>query len=285
MIYSMTGYAVKSEKISEELITIEVRSLNSKFFDFSFKSPDQFFSLEEEIKRIVKRKLKRGKIEIRVKKYNSSPVNSEFNLDELKQKMIQLKKITPKSKQEKLIELALLIPKNNQKRIKKITKKHEKEFLFFLQKILNEVINFRVREGKALYKELIKYVKQITTQLDKIKKRDKKRIKIKKEKLKSAFNSVAQKYDKTRLEQEMIYYIEKLDISEEIIRLGHHRSYFSELISNSNEVGKKINFLVQEMLRETNTIGSKSNDFELQKSVVLIKEKLEKIKEQIQNVL
>lgn len=285
MIYSMTGYAVKSEKISEELITIEVRSLNSKFFDFSFKSPDQFFSLEEEIKRIVKRKLKRGKIEIRVKKYNSSPVNSEFNLDELKQKMIQLKKITPKSKQEKLIELALLIPKNNQKRIKKITKKHEKEFLFFLQKILNEVINFRVQEGKALYKELIKYVNQITTQLDKIKKRDKKRIKIKKEKLKSAFNSVAQKYDKTRLEQEMIYYIEKLDISEEIIRLGHHKSYFLELISNSNEVGKKINFLVQEMLRETNTIGSKSNDFELQKSVVLIKEKLEKIKEQIQNVL
>jgi len=281
----MTGYAVKSEKISEELITIEVRSLNSKFFDFSFKSPDQFFSLEEEIKRIVKRKLKRGKIEIRVKKYNSSPVNSEFNLDELKQKMIQLKKITPKSKQEKLIELALLIPKNNQKRIKKITKKHEKEFLFFLQKILNEVINFRVQEGKALYKELIKYVNQITTQLDKIKKRDKKRIKIKKEKLKSAFNSVAQKYDKTRLEQEMIYYIEKLDISEEIIRLGHHKSYFLELISNSNEVGKKINFLVQEMLRETNTIGSKSNDFELQKSVVLIKEKLEKIKEQIQNVL
>ena len=285
MIYSMTGYAIKSEKISEELITIEVRSLNSKFFDFSFKAPDQFFSLEEEIKRIAKRKLKRGKIEIRVKKYNSSPVNSEFNLDELKQKMIQLKKITPKSKQEKLIELALLIPKNNQKRIKKITKKHEKEFLFFLQKILNEVINFRVREGKALYKELIKYVKQITTQLDKIKKRDKKRIKIKKEKLKSAFNSVAQKYDKTRLEQEMIYYIEKLDISEEIIRLGHHKSYFLELISNSNEVGKKINFLVQEMLRETNTIGSKSNDFELQKSVVLIKEKLEKIKEQIQNVL
>ncbi len=285
MIYSMTGYAIKSEKISEELITIEVRSLNSKFFDFSFKSPDQFFSLEEEIKRIAKRKLKRGKIEIRVKKYNSLSVNSEFNLDELKHKMIQLKKITPKSKQEKLLELALLIPKNNQKRIRKITKKHEKEFLFFLQKVLNEALNFRAREGKALYKELIKYVKQITTQLDKIKKRDKKRIKIKKEKLKSAFNSVAEKYDKTRLEQEMIYYIEKLDISEEIIRLGHHKNYFLELISNSNEVGKKINFLVQEMLRETNTIGSKSNDFELQKSVVLIKEKLEKIKEQIQNVL
>ncbi len=285
MIYSMTGYAIKSEKISEELITIEVRSLNSKFFDFSFKSPDQFFSLEEEIKRIAKSKLKRGKIEIRVKKHNTLSVNSEFNLDELKDKMIQLKKITPKSKQEKLLELALLIPKNNQKRIKKITKKHEKEFLFFLQKVLNEVINFRAREGKALYKELIKYVKQITTQLDKIKKRDKKRIKIKKEKLKSAFNSVAEKYDKTRLEQEMIYYIEKLDISEEIIRLGHHKNYFLELTSNSNEVGKKINFLVQEMLRETNTIGSKSNDFELQKSVVLIKEKLEKIKEQIQNVL
>ncbi len=285
MIYSMTGYGIKSEKISEELITIEVRSLNSKFFDFSFKSHDQFFGLEEEIKRITKRKLKRGKIEIRLKKYNSSSANNEFNLDELKEKAAHLKKISPKSKQEKLLELALLIPRNNQKRIKKLKRKQEKEVLFFVKKVLDEVINFRTREGKTLHKELIKYVNQLSTQLEKIKKRDKKRINNKKKKLKSALKVIAQKYDKTRLEQEMIYYIEKLDISEEIIRLDHHKSYFLELISNENEVGKKINFLVQEMLRETNTIGSKSNDFELQKSVVLIKEKLEKIKEQIQNVL
>ena len=99
------------------------------------------------------------------------------------------------------------------------------------------------------------------------------------------FEAVGQKYNQVRLEEEMIYYIEKLDIAEEIIRLSQHKKYFLELLSSQNEVGKKVNFLLQEMLREVNTIGSKSNDFELQKSVVIMKEKLEKIKEQIQNVL
>ena len=93
------------------------------------------------------------------------------------------------------------------------------------------------------------------------------------------------KVNKVRLEEELIYYIEKLDISEEIVRLNHHLSFFVELLKTKNEIGKKLNFLVQEMNREINTIGSKSNDFKLQKSVVLIKEKIEQIKEQIQNVL
>tara|TARA_B100001250_G_C19761156_1_gene772519 strand:- start:433 stop:1278 length:846 start_codon:yes stop_codon:yes gene_type:complete len=281
----MTGYAIQSQEILEDSITIEIRSLNSKFFDFSVKCPDYFFPLEEQIKRITKQKLARGKIEIRIKKSNNSQIKDEINLGELRQQMNHLKKISPESTKEKLLELALLMPKKNHKKTKKITKKFQSHFFEFFQKVTEEVMAFRKKEGRALHKELIKYATQISAQVVKLKKRDKQRIKNKKEKLKMSFDAVGQKYNQTRLEEEMIYYIEKLDITEEIVRLNQHKKYFLELLSSENEVGKKVNFLSQEMLRETNTIGSKSNDFELQKSVVIIKEKLEKIKEQIQNVL
>lgn len=285
MLYSMTGYAARSQEIFEDSITIEIRTLNSKFFDFSYKCPDKFIFLEEQIKKVIKKNLKRGKIELRVKKSNINQINDEFNLDEYKQKMGHLRKISPESSEEKLLEFALMMPKKNQKKTKKISKKYQSVFLKLIQKVMEEVLTFREKEGQALYKELIKYVNQVSQQLEKIKKFDKKRIKKKKLKIKTIFDSINIKYNQVRLEEEMIYYIEKFDISEEIIRLSQHNKYFLELISSQIEVGKKINFLTQEMLRETNTIGSKSNDFELQKSVVVIKEKLEKIKEQIQNVL
>jgi len=281
----MTGYATQSQEISEDTITIEVRALNSKFFDFSVKCPDDFFSIEEQIKKITKKNLKRGKIEIRIKRSNSDLIKDAFNLGELKEKMNHLKKISPKSTKEKLLELALLMPKKSQKKSKQITKKYQYQFFQFLQNVIEDLMTFRKKEGQALKKELIKYVNQVSTQLDRIKKIDKKRIASKKQKIKMSFDATFQKYNQTRLEEEMIYYIEKLDISEEITRLSQHNTYFIELLSSNEEVGKKINFLTQEMLRETNTIGSKSNNFELQKSVVAIKDKLEKIKEQIQNVL
>tara|TARA_B100001758_G_C18406354_1_gene612380 strand:- start:1587 stop:2570 length:984 start_codon:yes stop_codon:yes gene_type:complete len=285
MIYSMTGYAIQSQEIFEDTITIEVRALNSKFFDFSIKCPDYLLSLEEQIKKITKKNLKRGKIEIRIKRSKSDHIKDDFNLDELKEKMSHLKKISPKSTKEKLLELALLMPKKSQKKPKQITKKYQSQFFKFLQKVVEDLIIFRKKEGQALKKELVKYINQVSTQLVRIKKIDKKRITSKKQKIKMRFDSAFQKYNQTRLEEEMIYYIEKLDISEEITRLSHHNTYFLELLSSDEEVGKKINFLTQEMLRETNTIGSKSNNFQLQKSVVAIKDKLEKIKEQIQNVL
>jgi len=281
----MTGYATQSQEILEDSITIEVRTLNSKFFDFSIKCPEHFLPLEEQIKKITKQKLNRGKIEIRIKKSNVSGIKDDVNLVELTQKMDYLKKISPESTKEKLLELALLMPKNNYKKSNKITKKYQRYFFDFFQKVIEEVIEFRKKEGHALHRELIKYATQISAQLVKLKKRDKQRIKNKKEKIKMNFEAVGQKYNQARLEEEMIYYIEKLDIAEEIIRLSQHKKYFLELLSSQNEVGKKVNFLLQEMLREVNTIGSKSNDFKLQKSVVIMKEKLEKIKEQIQNVL
>tara|TARA_Y100000766_G_C18627046_1_gene468930 strand:- start:172 stop:672 length:501 start_codon:yes stop_codon:yes gene_type:complete len=162
---------------------------------------------------------------------------------------------------------------------------YQQKFLKLLLSVIKEVVNYRSIEGESLKKELINYVNQISKHLSKITRRDKKRIENKRAKIKTKFKSIIKEYDKIRLEEEVLYYLEKIDISEEIARLKHHINFFLQIINSNNELGKKINFLTQEMLRETNTIGSKSNDFELQKSVVEIKEKLENIKEQIQNVL
>ena len=196
-----------------------------------------------------------------------------------------LKNISPDTSKEKLMHLALLTPKTNQIKHNKLSETYKKKLFSLINKSIEDIDNFRRKEGSSLQKEIFKYLKHISVQLNKIKKRDKKRIHLKKNKLKNSINDLINNIDKKRLEEEIIYYIEKLDIEEEIVRLNHHINYFHEIVKNEHEIGKTINFLVQEMNREVNTIGSKSNDFELQKCVVVIKENLEKIKEQIQNVL
>jgi uncharacterized protein (TIGR00255 family) len=167
----------------------------------------------------------------------------------------------------------------------KLTKKSEKELIKFFQESMLSVMEYRMKEGQKMEKELRGYLKKISIQLRNIKSNEKNRIKAKREKIEKKLKTVNLKIDKSRLEQEMIFYLEKMDITEELVRLDYHCTYFLELISTENQIGRKLNFLCQEILREINTIGSKSADFKLQKSVILIKEELEKIKEQIQNVL
>ena len=186
-----------------------------------------------------------------------------------------LKNISPDMSKEKLMHLALLTPKTNQIKHNKVSEIYKKKLFSLINNSLEDIVNFRKKEGSSLQKEIFKYLKHILVQLNKIKKRDKKRIHLKKKKLKNNINDLINNLDKKRLEEEIIYYIEKLDIEEEIVRLNHQINYFHEIVKNEHEIGKTINFLLQEMNREVNTIGSKSNDFELQKCVVVIKENLE----------
>jgi uncharacterized protein (TIGR00255 family) len=281
----MTGYAIKSQQISEDTFTIEVKTLNSKFFDFSLRCPEELQSMEEEIKKISHKKLLRGKVDIRVRKISTLKKSEEIELKKINQRIKYLKKISPESTKEKLLELSLLVPTSPNRDKIKISKKYRMQFLKFFIKTIDDLILFRLKEGRALHKAIVKYLNQINLQLSKIEKIDKTRVYNKKKKIMGKLGELLKKTNKVRLEEELVYYIEKLDISEEIVRLNHHLSFFDELLTAKNEIGKKLNFLVQEMNREINTIGSKSNDFKLQKSVVLIKEKIEKIKEQIQNVL
>ena len=167
----------------------------------------------------------------------------------------------------------------------KISKKNKIQLLKFFNNTIDDLILFRSKEGRVLHKEIVKYLNQINLQLSKIEKIDKNRVNNKKKKIKEKLGELLKKVNKVRLEEELIYYIEKLDISEEIVRLNHHLSFFVELLTTKNEIGKKLNFLVQEMNREINTIGSKSPIQGVATKIVEMKNEIEKVREQVQNIL
>jgi len=284
MIISMTGYNYSTHIIDGVEYTVQIKTLNSKTFDFHVKSPNA--TLDSKIRLLAKKILKRGKIEFNFK----TNVTSTFSQDLLDTNKIQLyikqfEKISPDISKKELLQLALSMPGLHKKETYKLTKKSEKELINFFNKSMLSVMDYRIKEGAKLEKELKKYLKNIITQINSIKKNEKNRIKPKRDKIEKKLKTFNLKIDKSRMEQEMIFFLEKIDITEELVRLDYHCSYFLDLIKNEDQVGRKLNFLCQEILREINTIGSKSSDFKLQKSVILIKEEIEKIKEQVQNVL
>ena len=284
MIISMTGYNYSTQIIDGVEYTVQIKTLNSKTFDFYVKSPND--NLDSKIRLLAKKILKRGKIEFSFK----ANITSDFSQDLLDTKKIQLyikqfEKISPDSSKKDLLQLALSMPGLHIKETYKWTKKRENELIKFFNKSMLSVMEYRMKEGAKLEKELKKYLKNIITQIKSIKKNEKSRIKPKREKIEKKLKTFNLKIDKSRMEQEMIFFLEKIDITEELVRLDYHCSYFLDLIKNEDQAGRKLNFLCQEILREINTIGSKSSDFKLQKSVILIKEEIEKIKEQVQNVL
>lgn len=284
MIVSMTGYNYSTQIIDGVQYSVQIKTLNSKTFDCNIKSPNDKF--DQKIRLLAKKILKRGKIEFNLK----SNVTTDFSRELLDTNKInlyvkQFQKISPSSSKKDLLQLALAMPGLHLKESQKLTKKSEKDVIMFLQKAMILVSDYRIKEGAKLEKELIKYLKNIINQINLIKKNEKHRIKPKREKIEKKLKMFNLKIDKSRLEQEMIFFLEKIDITEELVRLDYHCSFFLELIKKENQSGRKLNFLCQEILREVNTIGSKSSDFKLQKSVILIKEEIEKIKEQVQNVL
>ena len=284
MIISMTGYNYSTQIIDGVEYTVQIKTLNSKTFDFHIKSPND--NLDSKVRLLAKKILKRGKIEFSFK----ANVTSDFSHELLDTKKIQLyikqfEKISPDSSKQDLLQLALSMPGLHIKETYKWTKKRENELIKFFNKSMLSVMDYRMKEGAKLEKELKKYLKNIITQIKNIKKNEKSRIKPKREKIEKKLKTFNLKIDKSRMEQEMIFFLEKIDITEELVRLDYHCSYFLDLIKNEDQAGRKLNFLCQEILREINTIGSKSSDFKLQKSVILIKEEIEKIKEQVQNVL
>ena len=284
MIISMTGYNYSTQIIDGVEYTVQIKTLNSKTFDFHVKSPND--NLDSKIRLLAKKILKRGKIEFSFK----ANVTSDFSQELLDTKKIQLyikqfEKISPDSSKQDLLQLALSMPGLHIKETYKWTKKRENELIKFFNKSMLSVMEYRMKEGAKLEKELKKYLKNIIAQIKSIKKNEKSRIKPKREKIEKKLKTFNLKIDKSRMEQEMIFFLEKIDITEELVRLDYHCSYFLDLIKNEDQAGRKLNFLCQEILREINTIGSKSSDFKLQKSVILIKEEIEKIKEQVQNVL
>ena len=281
----MTGYCssiISTEKIN---YTIELKSLNSKYLDLNLKLPYILRQKEFELKKIIGNKLFRGKIELlitnEIKKENKKAVLLSKNI---KSYINELKKMNSNDSVD-LLKIALTLPGayevSESDLSKKDYKKIEKEIFILIE----NVIKFRKKEGKEICVDLKKKIKIIENKIQEIKKLDSKRIENKKRKIHREMDKLNLLIDKNRMEQEMIYYIEKLDINEEIIRLKSHLKLFKSELNNKLPVGKKLGFISQEIGREINTLGAKANDPLIQKMVIEMKDNLEKIKENVLNIL
>lgn len=298
MIYSMTGFGKATKETAEFIIRVELKTLNSKFTDIFCRLPKSISSKEIEIRNYLTQQLERGKMELNIsiqKNPNQETVSSSlFHSPTITAYFNELKSIAQQANVESLNETELFLQTLNLPNavLSDSVNDNDEEFeklssavMEALAEATNECKAFRLREGKVVEEKFKEYIQHITLGLDEIVEQDKLRIPNLREKLHKSISEIktTDEFDNNRFEQEVIYYIEKLDISEEKVRLRTHLTYFHEVLKEGN--GKKLNFLSQEIGREINTIGSKANDSVIQRLVVNMKDELEKIKEQTANVL
>ena len=283
----MTGYSYLSKEINGISIEIEIKSLNSKFFDYNIKIPKQHLKYENKIKIILKEKLLRGKIDFNISIKNNNISNKHIDKKLFKNYFDELKSL---SKNIDNIENEIIF-NNTLKLYNLLPNKEEKKIKFnllnsIINKGINKCINSRKIEGKSITTDIKSKIKILEKNLKSIIKIDKKRNKIKKKYLLKEIIKIKDvKIDNNRLEQELFYFLDKIDINEEIIRLKEHIHLFKQTLGETHSQGKKLNFISQEIGREINTIGSKCNNFNIQKNIIYMKDSLEKIKEQLYNVL
>ena len=290
MTHSLTGFGKSEVTIGHLHVNIEIRSLNSKFLDITLKIPTVFKEIDSSLRTIIKNDLTRGKVELSIhyEKINSSS-RITINKEQLKNYYSQLKEISTELNNQNdkdFMGYALKLPEVIQHQKETVDKQSNETLIIAVKEACEDLNSFRKKEGESLQKELLNYVNSILGNLTKIDPFEKERLPKVKQKL---FRSVEElnlksQIDEKRLEQELIYYAEKLDLTEEKIRLKEHCSYFLETLKEKNS-GKKLGFITQEMGREINTLGSKANHLSIQKIVVEMKDELEKIKEQVLNIL
>lgn len=289
----MTGFGQASLNTGEVTITVELKSLNSKFLDFSLRLPKLFSEKEIELRNLIAEKLERGKVSLSIDyiQTGKQEVKQTYNQELFLAYFTQLKKLADGvnvANDSSLFAMALNSPD-----VIKNTSKEDFDPAEWdkVNKLITKAIDgfeqFRLAEGKSLEVKLVQYVESIRSCLLAVEELDPKRIERIRTRIKSSITDFFgnEGFDSNRLEQEIIYYIEKLDIHEERVRLKTHLDYFLQGLLGLQSNGKKLGFLAQEIGREINTIGSKANDAEMQKYVVTMKEELEKIKEQLNNIL
>lgn len=292
MIKSMTGFGQASLDDGQSQIHVEVKSLNSKFLDLNLRLPKIFSEKELEVRNLISEKLERGKVSVSIEyeKRSDGEIKQAYNETLFVAYYNELKKLADKvdAPYESLFEQALNSPDVIQSNLKEEAGEEVWSTVkALLMDALKKCENFRIDEGKVLGSMLANCCRVIEQSLESVKELDPKRVARIRERLKSNVVSFfgEEGFDTNRLEQEIIFYVEKLDINEEKVRLKSHLDYFMEALREPQSNGKKLGFIAQELGREINTIGSKSNDAEIQKHVVVMKEELEKIKEQLNNVV
>ena len=292
MIKSMTGFGQSSVDDGQLQISVEVKSLNSKFFDLGLKLPRKFSDREVEVRNLLSEKLERGKVSVNIEclRAGTEEIKQAYNQPLFLAYFAELKKLADLAKVSNvdLFTLALNSPEVIQNKLSDTPNEEEwNKVKNQLMVAINKCDEFRKSEGKSLDSKLKEYCDSILAHLMKVDELDPKRVDRIRERLKGNVVTFLgeEGYDANRLEQEIIFYIEKLDINEEKVRLKTHLEYFLQILKETQANGKKLGFISQELGREINTIGSKANDAEIQKHVVVMKEELEKIKEQLNNVL
>ena len=285
MLQSMTGYANKEVEINGESYEIELKSLNSKHCDIYLKIPDLLNSREIEIRNLLKNKLQRGKINLFIKQATSDQKNSyTINKDIVEQYINELSKLEGSKDNDSLLSIAMNLPDSITESKSHIADEHIDQLIDQLNNVIDNMIISRKKEGELLETDIKGSTKKISNSLNNIKNQDKKRFDHLQNRLKGKLEELKADVDENRYEQEILYYTEKLDINEEIVRLNIHLKEFESSFGKNEMMGKRLGFIGQEIGREINTIGSKANDSHIQHQVIIMKEELEKIKEQTLNV-
>lgn len=285
MIQSMTGYGKSVVQVPSRKITVELKSLNSKNLDVYARIPSSYREKELELRDIIGNRLKRGKIDFSLYvEITGQDGNSSVNEAVVKEYMRQLAAIAPAEPVD-LLQIAIRLPDTLKTDRDEIDETEYRQILQALEEALEAIEEYRSEEGKALEADFIIRIENITELLDKVMAVDPERIEHVRERLHRAIAELKEEVDKNRFEQELVYYLEKYDITEETVRLKNHLEYFARTLASGESNGKKLGFITQEIGREINTIGSKSNFAPMQQLVVQMKDELEKIKEQALNVL
>ena len=285
----MTGFGNASLDSEFGKISLDIKSLNSKNLDLNYSLNPIFRNIEGDIRSILTNTLKRGKIDFKINfKISEKNFNSNLNHDVIKSYIKDLKKITPETliDSSELLKIAITLPNSIETNRPDLNQNLLDTIKELVKNAVKELIDFRIQEGISMEKDLLSNLDIIKNKMIQIEQLIPDRMISIRKRLKKSLDNIKVEIDLNRFEQELIYYLEKFDINEEIVRLKNHLIYFKKTINESQiEKGKKLIFISQEIGREINTIGSKSNNLPIQQAVVEMKNELEKIKEQLLNIL
>ncbi|AOZ99257.1 YicC/YloC family endoribonuclease [Flavobacterium commune] len=286
MIQSMTGFGKATLQLPTKKITVEVKSLNSKGLDLNVRMPSLYREMELGLRTQIASTLERGKVDFSIYiESTAEQTSTKVNVPIVKAYINQLREVYADAEETELMKMAVRMPDTMKVEREEIDENEWAQIKEVINESLNNILSFRKDEGASLEKEFQLRIGNIRQFMNDALALDPERVQAIKDRLQTAIDELKVNVDENRFEQELIYYLEKLDITEEKVRLTNHLDYFLETINGTEANGRKLGFITQEMGREINTMGSKSNHAQMQKLVVMMKDELEKIKEQVLNVL
>lgn len=290
MIYSMTGFGKAVRQLPTKKISVEIKSLNSKSLDLNARIPSNYREKELPMRKMIADSMVRGKVDFNLYiEITGEATTTAVNKGVVREYVEQLMEVYPESIGDKdrveLLKMAVRMPDALKTEREEIDEEEFKVITGALKEALEQITQFREQEGKALESDFQSRIAAIANLLEAVKQMDPERTAAVRERLEKAVTELKETVDENRFEQELIYYLEKYDITEEKVRLANHLTYFTKSLESSDSNGKKLGFICQEIGREINTIGSKANYAPMQQLVVQMKDELEKIKEQVLNVL